>query len=91
MAMNNLAFRGYREKIGEVNSGNFLAIIELLTEYDPILKQLLQLPQGKVKYLSPQIQNEVIDILSKQVLNDILSEVQNAVLLVDYRYYSGYL
>lgn len=78
MAMNNMAFRGHREKIGEVNSGNFLAIIELLAEYDPILKQLLQLPQGKVKYLSPKIQNEVIDILSKQVLNDILSEVQNA-------------
>ncbi|XP_073462545.1 zinc finger MYM-type protein 1-like [Aquarana catesbeiana] len=78
MAMNNMAFRGHREKIGEVNSGNFLAIIELLAEYDPILKQLLQLPQGKVKYLSPKIKNEVIDILSKQVLNDILSEVQNA-------------
>ncbi|CAH2311698.1 Hypothetical predicted protein [Pelobates cultripes] len=51
MSMANLAFRGHREKVGEVNNGNFLSIIELLAEYDPVLKQLLQLPQKSVKYL----------------------------------------
>ncbi|XP_068127278.1 zinc finger MYM-type protein 1-like [Hyperolius riggenbachi] len=78
MAMGNIAFRGHREKLGKLNSGNFLAIIELLAEYDPLLKQLLQLPQGTTKYLSPTIQNEIIEILSKQVVNDIVSEVQQA-------------
>lgn len=66
MAMANLAFRGHRERLGEVNNGNFLSIIELLAEYDPILKELLQLPQGTFKYLSPKIQNELIEILSKK-------------------------
>uniref|UniRef100_A0A8C5QMR9 Zinc finger MYM-type protein 1 n=2 Tax=Leptobrachium leishanense TaxID=445787 RepID=A0A8C5QMR9_9ANUR len=78
MAMSNLAFRGHRERLGEVNNGNFLSIIELLAEYDPILKELLQLPKGTLKYLSPQIQNQLIEILSKKVQNEIVSGIQEA-------------
>ncbi|XP_044134789.1 zinc finger MYM-type protein 1-like [Bufo gargarizans] len=78
MSMANLSFRGHREKLGEVNNGNFLSIIELLAEYDPVLKQLLQLPQKSVRYLSPRIQNEIIDILSNKVRNIIVSEIKQA-------------
>ncbi|XP_075716875.1 zinc finger MYM-type protein 1-like [Rhinoderma darwinii] len=78
MAMANLAFRGHREKLGEVNNGNFLTIIELLAEYDPILKDHLQRPQGTVKYLSPQIQNELISLLASKVEEEIISEIQKS-------------
>ncbi|KAM4026863.1 zinc finger MYM-type protein 1-like [Anomaloglossus baeobatrachus] len=78
MAMSNLAFRGHREKIGQSNNGNFLSIVELLSEYDHILKELLHLPQGTARYLSPKIQNEIIDVLAKQVENDIVSEIKAA-------------
>ncbi|XP_077113619.1 zinc finger MYM-type protein 1-like [Ranitomeya variabilis] len=76
MAMANLSFRGHREKIGEISNGNFLSIIELLAEYDHVLKELLQLPLGTTKYLSPKIQNEVIDILAKQLQDVIVGEIK---------------
>jgi hypothetical protein len=35
----SLAFRGDSEKIGDPHNGNFLGLIELLSHYDPILKE----------------------------------------------------
>ena len=34
-----LAFCGSSQKIGCVNNGNFLSIIELLSHYDPLLRE----------------------------------------------------
>ena len=41
LASCNLAFRGHRERVVELNSGNFLSIIELLVGYDPVLREHL--------------------------------------------------
>lgn len=38
LATNNMAFRGHREIIGQMNSGNFLSLVELMAKYDPVLK-----------------------------------------------------
>lgn len=81
MATCNLAFRGHRnENIKTVNttSGNFLNIVDLLSRYDPLLKTHLDNDQSKVKYLSPDIQNEMISFASNHVLNNIISEIQTA-------------
>jgi hypothetical protein len=64
LALCNLAFRRHPEKLGQANSGSFLSIIELLSFYNPVLKQLLEHPAGSVNYLSPQIQNELMYILA---------------------------
>lgn len=77
LASCNLAFRGHREKIGEVNTGNVLAVIELLARYDPILRELLD-KEGNVNYLSPSIQNELIALLSNKVQDQIISELKGA-------------
>ncbi len=71
LATCNMSLRGHREITGESNSGNFLNIIQLLACYDPVLKELLERPQGSVKYLSPAVQNEIIYIIAKQVQCDI--------------------
>ena len=42
LASCKLSFRAHREKIGELNSGNFLSVIELLARYDPVLEELLK-------------------------------------------------
>ena len=79
LALCNLAFSWMHcEKLGQVNSGNFLSIIELLSFYVPVLKELLERPSGSVNYLSPQIQNELIYILAERVKCDIQAEMQEA-------------
>ncbi len=71
LATCNMSLRGHREIIGESNSGNFLNITQLLARYDPVLKELLERPQGSVKYLSPAVQNKIIYIIAKRVQCDI--------------------
>ncbi|OCU00642.1 hypothetical protein XELAEV_18006420mg [Xenopus laevis] len=71
-------WRQVLKRIINTNSGNFLATIELLAQYDTVLKELLQKPQGTIKYLSPKVQNEVIEILSNHVLKNIISDVEQA-------------
>lgn len=78
LASCNLAFRGHREVLGQGSAGNFLSIIELLACYDPVLKELINRPEGSVKYLSHQIQDEIIYILSQRVKADIIDEINEA-------------
>lgn len=78
LASCNLAFRGHREKIGEPNSGNFLAVIELLAKYDHVLQDLLNNDLEHQRYLSPSIQNELIQILSDKVKSEILNDIRDA-------------
>jgi hypothetical protein len=81
LAMCNLPFRGHHESLdGRGNPGNFIAIVQLLAKYDPVLEQLLtkQAVKGSVKYMSPVIQNELIGLLAAQVRNDIISEINAA-------------
>jgi hypothetical protein len=78
LATCGLAFRGRREQLGNVNSGNFLSIIELLAAYDPVLKELIERPDGTTKYLSPKVQNEVIETLSTHLQNALIDMVKQA-------------
>lgn len=78
LASCNLAFRGHREVLGQPNSGNFLSIIELLACYDPVLKELINRPQGSIKYLSPAVQNELIHILSLRIQQSITADINEA-------------
>lgn len=64
LASCNLAFRGHRDILGQPNSRNFLAIIELLATYDPVLQDLIKRPKKSIKYLSSSIQNKLIYNLS---------------------------
>uniref|UniRef100_H3A840 DUF4371 domain-containing protein n=1 Tax=Latimeria chalumnae TaxID=7897 RepID=H3A840_LATCH len=77
LAMSNLAFRGHRGIIGEGNIGNFLSIVELLAKYDPLLEELIRKPKGLTMYLSPKIQNKIIQLLSDQVTESIVNDIKN--------------
>jgi len=76
----NLAFRGSKENIEDEdsNKGNFLSVIALLAKYDPILSESLAQPAGSIKYLSHQIQNEVISLLGQEVHDNIVRNIKDA-------------
>nr|CAI5863040.1 unnamed protein product [Callosobruchus analis] len=69
----NLPLRGH-----DSESGNFMAISRLLSNYDATLKELLLKPKGEINYLSPTIQNEIISLLGTTVRNNIISEIKKA-------------
>lgn len=75
----NLSFRGHREDDANFkNSGNFIAIIRLLAKYDPILATLLEKPKGSIKYLSHQIQNQIITLVESEIKKNIISDITSA-------------
>lgn len=55
-----------------------MAIIILLAKYDPILATLLEKPKGSIKYLSHQIQNEIITLIGCEIMKNIISDVISA-------------
>ncbi|KAH1199016.1 hypothetical protein GmHk_18G052472 [Glycine max] len=61
---NNLAFRGTNEKIYQKGNENFLSLINLLVEFDPIMqKHVKRIKNGDLHnhYLSKTIHNELIE------------------------------
>ena len=62
------------------NPGNFLALLKLLSNHNEKLKQHLEKPKLKnATYLSPQSQNEMIDIIGKHMIQaKIVEEVRHA-------------
>lgn len=85
LAKQNLALRGHREEITSTNRGNFLELVHLLANYDPVLREhILRIKMGgrTITYMSPQIQNEFINILGDNVRQQIFCQVKKA------KYYS---
>ena len=85
LAKQNLAFRGHRETLeesAEINSGNFLELVKLLSKYDPVLREhVLRVTLGKphsLSYLTPQIQNEFVNCLGDLVRTKIIEQVKNS-------------
>lgn len=64
-ATQNIAQRGHRES-EDNNQGNFLAILQLLANHDPVVEKKLSGIQN-AKYTSHQIQNEVRSTIIKEV------------------------
>ncbi|XP_051165760.1 zinc finger MYM-type protein 5-like [Leptopilina boulardi] len=85
LAQHNLAFRGSSDKLYAKNNGNFLGLVELLGKFDDIMREhLRRISKEEIKdhYCGKNIQNELIDLLTKDVLEEILKRFKNA------RYYS---
>lgn len=85
MAAQHFSIRGRSSTIHSPHNGIFLKIIELFSLFDNVLKTHVERIQNKhlhVHYLGPQIQNELINLMSEKVKNNILSRVRDA------KYYS---
>ncbi|XP_060853519.1 zinc finger MYM-type protein 1-like [Rhopalosiphum padi] len=65
-------------KIKNPNEGNFLRTVKLLAEFDPVLNNIMNDEKQKIKYLSPLIQNEIIDILSSDLCRIICDDIRSS-------------
>ena len=77
-----LAFRGSDEIIGSPNNGNFLGLLELISEYDDFLSQHIAkygaCGKGNVNYLSSTICEEVLSIMAQQVFKQIIQRINTS-------------
>ena len=81
LAKNNLAFRGSNEKIYEDSNGNFLSLIEMIAEFDPVMQEhfrRIQASEIHDHYLGHRIQNELIELLSREIKNTIVRKIKEA-------------
>ncbi|XP_043483534.1 uncharacterized protein LOC122511996 [Leptopilina heterotoma] len=86
IAERGLAFRGLDEIIGSPNNGNFLGIMELISQFDPFLaahmKEYGNKGSGHTSYLSSTVVEDIIFLMGKEVLREIVARIKIA------KYYS---
>lgn len=80
LAVRGLAFEGNDSRLGSSSNGNFLGILEVISEFDPFLKQHMNeranKGSGNVSYISMRICNEIIDLMGNEVLLEIIKQLQ---------------
>lgn len=80
LAVCGLAFEGNDSQLGSSSNGNFLGILEVISEFNPFLKQHMneraKKGSGNVSYISIRICNETIDLMGNVVLLEITKQLQ---------------
>ncbi|XP_060845918.1 zinc finger MYM-type protein 1-like [Rhopalosiphum padi] len=75
-----LAFRGNSHNFGSKQNGNYLGCLELVAKFDPFLSAHIanygNKGNGNVSYLSSNICDEFITLMSNTVIDKIVSEIK---------------
>ena len=75
MGKHNIAIRGHQEE-----DSNFMAMLSLLVKENSVLHDHLENAPRISKYTSPDIQNEIIFFLAKQILDGIIDHCKRSVI-----------
>ena len=82
LCVRGLAFRGKDELVGSPHNGNYLGLLELISQHDPFLAEHIRLyankGRGHASYLSSTICEEIIELMGQKVLSVIFCEMKSA-------------
>ena len=79
LAKQNVAFRGSSDKIYVDGNGNFLGMVEVFADFDPVMKEhvrRIEKHETPYHYLSHRIQNELIDMLGNEIKQIFLKKIR---------------
>ena len=76
-APHEIALRGHDKSTSSVNRGNFKALMSLIARHDPVVKDRLSDGPRNAQYISPNIQNALLQIMDDKVQSAICNEVKN--------------
>ncbi|XP_047124137.2 uncharacterized protein LOC101241093 [Hydra vulgaris] len=79
LAENNKALQGSSDKLFTPQNGKFLGLIQMLAKFDPVMQKHLALADTSDHYCGKNIQNELIDLMSQKVNDEIINRVLKAV------------
>lgn len=85
LAQRNLAFRGSVDKLFSSHNGNFLGLVELISNFDPVLSEhVRRITDSEIHntYLGNRIQNQFIDLIGQNIIKSICNSLKKA------KYYS---
>ncbi|XP_059156041.1 zinc finger MYM-type protein 1-like [Physella acuta] len=82
LCIRGLPFRGRTEEVGSPNNGNYLGLLELLSQYDTFLAEHMRIHankgRGHTSYISSTICEEMIELMGQKVLSVIVDEIKTA-------------
>ncbi|XP_065650700.1 zinc finger MYM-type protein 1-like [Hydra vulgaris] len=81
LAERSLPFRGHREQLYQPNNGNFLAQVELIAKFDPVMLEHLKRIKNKEcfdTYLGKDVENEIFWNYIEKNTETIVSSVQSS-------------
>ena len=77
-AKQEIAVRGHRESAESKNQGNFLEILKLVADHDLVIKEKIRGNSHNATYTSPDIQNQLLEVMGGLVRGEICKAVQDA-------------
>lgn len=82
LASRDLPIRGSNQKVGNFHNGNYLGLLELISEYDALLQthieKLGNKGKGHVSYLSANIAEEFIHLIACEIRTRIVHNIQQS-------------